>query len=90
MEQTVCNDDIAVAHELATLAVETALPYAGEAVEHTLKVDGSPLSVGDLAVERVLVEFLRRHDPTTGSSPKRRARSHGARIGGCWIPSTAR
>jgi histidinol-phosphatase len=58
--------DVAIAHELATIAAEVALPYVSDAVDHSLKSDGSPVSACDLAVERALIEFLRHYRPNDG------------------------
>ena len=59
-------DDIELAHELASVAAEAALPHAGGAVEHRLKGDGSPVSVADLAAERAMLDVLARRRPDDG------------------------
>ena len=43
-----------------------ALPYVSDAVDHSLKSDGSPVSACDLAVERALIEFLTHYRPNDG------------------------
>jgi histidinol-phosphatase len=66
MNADVDDSDVAVAHEMATLATETALRFAADTVAHEIKDDGTPVSEGDLAVERILVEFLLHHRPDDG------------------------
>ena len=66
MEMFVDPSDVAIAHELATIAAEVAIPYVSDAVDHSLKSDGSPVSACDLAVERALIEFLRHYRPNDG------------------------
>ena len=66
VEMFVDPSDVAIAHELATIAAEVALPYVSDAVDHSLKSDGSPVSACDLAVERALIGFLRHYRPNDG------------------------
>jgi fructose-1,6-bisphosphatase/inositol monophosphatase family enzyme len=57
---------VAIAHELATMASEVALPYVSDAVVHRLKSDRSQVSACDLVVEQALIEFRRHHRPHDG------------------------
>jgi histidinol-phosphatase len=60
------DDDVALAHELASLANTTALTYYQAGVSHHLKADGSPVTEADLAVENRLIELLRQRRPEDG------------------------
>jgi histidinol-phosphatase len=66
VDRLIDPSDVAIAHELATIAAQVALPHVADAVDHSLKSDGSPVSACDLAVERALIEFLRRYRPNDG------------------------
>jgi histidinol-phosphatase len=58
--------DIEFAHELATAAAVAAMPYAGRNVAHRTKVDGSPVSVADLAAEHAMLTLLAAYRPADG------------------------
>jgi histidinol-phosphatase len=57
------DDDLALAHRLAELAAEVALPYFHRGVETIVKDDDTPVSEADLEVDRRIVEALRRERP---------------------------
>jgi len=52
------DDDLALAHQLADLATEVAVPFYDRGVETIVKEDNSPVSEADLEVDRRLVEAL--------------------------------
>lgn len=58
--------DVELAHELATVASLAALPFAGGAVGHRFKSDGTPVSDADLAAEEAMLALLARHRPCDG------------------------
>lgn len=53
------DDDVELAHALASMAGSVALRYFETALGHELKLDGSPVSDADLAVEKRLIDLLR-------------------------------
>jgi histidinol-phosphatase len=57
------DEDLALAHRLADLATEVAVPFFERGVETMVKADDSPVSVADLEVDRLLVEMLRQERP---------------------------
>jgi histidinol-phosphatase len=57
------DDDLALAHRLADLATEVAVPFYERGVETIVKEDNSPVSEADLEVDRRLVEALRQERP---------------------------
>lgn len=63
---TLHDGDVAFAHELASVATSVALPYFQAGVAHRYKLDGSPVSDADLAVEKRLIDLLRQHRPEDG------------------------
>jgi histidinol-phosphatase len=61
------DDDLALALRLADAADEISLRgFTGAAIEHELKVDGSPVSAVDLAVERRLAGIVAEERPVDG------------------------
>lgn len=52
------DDDLVLAHRLADLATEIAMPLYERGVETIVKEDDSPVSEADLEVDRRLVEVL--------------------------------
>lgn len=66
MVDGVSAEDIELAHELASLAAQSAMPYAGGTVRHRAKRDGSPVSDADLAAERVMLDVLASRRPHDG------------------------
>jgi histidinol-phosphatase len=61
------DDDLALALRLADAAdALTMAAFTGEAVEHEIKPDGSPVSAADLAVERRIAEILAEERPADG------------------------
>ena len=59
-------DDVALAHELASVGSSVALRYFEAGVAHELKLDGSPVSAADLAVEKRLIDLLQQRRPRDG------------------------
>jgi len=57
------DDDLVLAHRLADLAAEVAVPFFEAGVETIVKKDGSPVSEADLEVDRLLVAALREERP---------------------------
>ncbi len=57
------EDDLALAHGLADLATQIAVPFFERGVETRLKEDGSPVSEADLEVDRRLIDGLKRERP---------------------------
>lgn len=57
------EDDLALAHRLADIATEIAVPFFERGVETIVKDDNTPVSEADLEVDRVLVEALGRERP---------------------------
>lgn len=62
----IADDDVVFAHELADVATAVSLEYFREDVEVQTKADGSPVSAGDLAVERALIDMVRERRPDDG------------------------
>jgi histidinol-phosphatase len=61
------DDDLALALRLADAADEITGPaFTGEAVEHELKADGSPVSEADVAVERRIRDIVAEECPGDG------------------------
>jgi histidinol-phosphatase len=61
------DDDLALALRLADAADEITLAaFTGEAVEHELKADGSPVSAADVAVERRIRGIVAEERPGDG------------------------
>jgi histidinol-phosphatase len=60
------DDDVELVHELAAVASSAALRYFEAGVAHELKLDGSPVSDADLAVEKLLIDLLRHRRPRDG------------------------
>jgi histidinol-phosphatase len=56
-------DDLQLAFDAADLAAELALAHFGSEISTTLKVDGTPVTEADRAVERLLRETLSRARP---------------------------
>ncbi len=61
-DPTTWPPDLAFAHKLAGLADTISLDHFGKAAS-TIKSDGSPVSEGDLAVDRALTEVIRSEYP---------------------------
>jgi histidinol-phosphatase len=61
------DDDLALALRLADAADEISLGhFTGDAVDHDLKDDGSPVSAADVAVERAICEIVAEERPADG------------------------
>lgn len=60
------DDDLALAFELAADAAAISLSWSGGDVPVTTKEDGSPVSEGDLEVDRALGEILAEERPEDG------------------------
>ncbi|MGD7706713.1 inositol monophosphatase family protein [Microlunatus sp. Y2014] len=60
------DDDLALAFELAADAATISLSWSGGDVPTTIKEDGSPVSEGDLEVDRVLSDILAEERPDDG------------------------
>src|SRR4051812_38467421 len=56
-------DDLALAHQLADLATEVAVPFFERGVDTIVKEDNTPVSEADLEVDRRLVEALKQERP---------------------------
>jgi len=73
------DDDLALAFELAADAAAISLSWSGGDVPVTLKADNSPVSEGDLEVDRTLLDILAEERPEDGvlseESPERRGTS---------------
>lgn len=73
------DDDLALAFELAADAAAISLSWSGGEVPVTWKPDNSPVSEGDLEVDRTLVDILAEERPDDGvlseESPERIGRS---------------
>lgn len=69
------DDDLALAFELAADAAAISLSWAGGDVPVTMKPDNSPVSEGDLEVDRTLLDILAEERPDDGvlseESPER-------------------
>lgn len=60
------DDDVEFAHELADIASAVGLQHFTADVTVETKADGTPVSAGDLAVERALVDMIRTRRPEDG------------------------
>ncbi len=84
------QSDLELAHRLAMLADEVALPcFLSSATDAHRKQDGSVVTAADLTVERAVVEHLTRHRPDDGILSEEAGTVSDGR--GRWIldPSTA-
>ncbi|MGH0035705.1 MAG: inositol monophosphatase family protein [Myxococcota bacterium] len=61
------DDDLGLAHELATRATRIALRSFGRPIARREKPDGSPVTDVDVEIERRLVDALRQARPADGS-----------------------
>lgn len=58
--------DVALAHELCTIATGVALEHFTRDIDVAHKPDGSAVTTADVAVERAMIDYLRRHRPDDG------------------------
>ncbi len=58
------NADLLLAHELTEIAARIALPMWRRNPSVGVKVDGTPVTDVDLAVEEAMIQHLRRHRPS--------------------------
>lgn len=57
------EDDVQLAHDLASVAADVALGFVGGRFHYELKADGTPVTEADLAVEATLVDLIRARRP---------------------------
>ena len=84
--------DLALARQIGDMAGEIALRYFRTNVRHELKVDGSPVTEADLAVERAVLDVLASERPGDGVLSEERGALLAGRLiaGGSSIPLTGR